>query len=552
VWAALKFEPTVTLGLARCVDDKELMTEARLLSAVINGIPAPTYIGPLLRDDAVALRYGASILVVLAIGGARALLAPLLGSQAPLLPFVLGVFFCAYLGGRGPALLASVLSPVLATVFFTNWPADGPPMQWVAHVVFFLLIAVLSSVLMHELQKRSRAEREAREIAASHANALREADRRKDEFLAMLAHELRNPLAPIRNVAYVLSKGGADPATVRRSGQMIERQASHLTHLVDDLLDVARITRGRVALHREPLSLDTVVDAALETVQPALDSRHQSVSVRQPGEKIFVEGDSMRLCQVLANLLTNASKYSPERARIDIVIDGSAVDAIVEVRDPGAGIDAQLLPHLFDLFLQGDRTLDRAQGGLGVGLTIVKLLVEMHGGTVEALSAGLGKGSEFRIRLPRTQLPSGIPSREIPEERPPVRPRRVLIIEDNADAAESMRALLRTDGHHIELAYDGAAGLAKLEDFRADFVLLNIGLPRMDGFMVAHAIRERFALAARRPKLLALTGYGREDDRTAALKAGFDGHLAKPVDPRRLLQIVADEAPVFSTSRQSG
>ena len=552
MWAALKFEPTVTLGLARCVDDKELMTEARLLSAVINGIPAPTYIGPLLRDDAVALRYGASILVVLAIGGARALLAPLLGSQAPLLPFVLGVFLCAYLGGRGPALLASVLSPVLATVFFTNWPADGPPMQWVAHVVFFLLIAVLSSVLMHELQKRSRAEREAREIAASHANALREADRRKDEFLAMLAHELRNPLAPIRNVAYVLSKGGADPATVRRSGQMIERQASHLTHLVDDLLDVARITRGRVALHREPLSLDTVVDAALETVQPALDSRHQSVSVRQPGEKIFVEGDSMRLCQVLANLLTNASKYSPERARIDIVIDGSAVDAIVEVRDPGAGIDAQLLPHLFDLFLQGDRTLDRAQGGLGVGLTIVKLLVEMHGGTVEALSAGLGKGSEFRIRLPRTQLPAGIPSREIPEERPPVRPRRVLIIEDNADAAESMRALLRTDGHHIELAYDGAAGLAKLEEFRADFVLLNIGLPRMDGFMVAHAIRERFALAARRPKLLALTGYGREDDRTAALKAGFDGHLAKPVDPRRLLQIVADEAPVFSTSRQSG
>ena len=196
----------------------------------------------------------------------------------------------------------------------------------------------------------------------------------------MLAHELRNPLAPIRNVAYVLSKGGADPATVRRSGQMIERQASHLTHLVDDLLDVARITRGRVALHREPLSLDTVVDAALETVQPVLDARYQSIWCASAGEKIFVDGDSVRLCQVLANLLTNASKYSPERARIEIVIDGSAVDAIVEVRDPGAGIDAQLLPHLFDLFLQGDRTLDRAQGGLGVGLTIVKLLVEMHGG----------------------------------------------------------------------------------------------------------------------------------------------------------------------------
>ena len=367
----------------------------------------------------------------------------------------------------------------------------------------------------------------------------------------MLAHELRNPLAPIRNVAYVLTKGGADPATVRRSGQMIERQASHLTHLVDDLLDVARITRGRVALHREPLSLDTVVDAALETVQPVLDARHQSVSVRQPGEKMFVEADSMRLCQVVANLLTNASKYSPERARIDIVIDGSAEEATVEVRDSGAGIDAQLLPHLFDLFLQGDRTLDRSQGGLGVGLTIVKLLVEMHGGTVEARSAGLGKGSEFRICLPRAHLQTGIASPQIPEERLPVRPRRVLIIEDNADAAESMRALLRTDGHHIELAYDGVAGLAKLEDFRADFVLLDIGLPRMDGFMVAHAIRERFALAARRPKLLALTGHGREDDRTAALKAGFDGHLAKPVDPRRLLQIVAEEPQTQATSKLS-
>jgi signal transduction histidine kinase/ActR/RegA family two-component response regulator len=440
----------------------------------------------------------------------------------------------------------------LATLFFTDWPKDGPPLQWIAHVVFFVLIAVLSSVLMHELQKRSRAEREALAIAADHAKALREADRRKDEFLAMLAHELRNPLAPIRNVAYVLSKGGAEPATVRRSGQMIERQASHLTHLVDDLLDVARITRGRVALHREPLSLDTVVDAALETVQPVLDARHQAVTVRQPGEKVFVIGDSTRLCQVVANLLTNASKYSPERARIEIVIDGSAADAIVEVRDPGLGIDPQLLPHLFDLFLQGDRTLDRAQGGLGVGLTIVKLLVEMHGGRVEAHSAGLGKGSEFRMRLPRTEAPSAKPAPRVPDERPAVRPRRILIVEDNADAAESMRALLRTDGHEVEVVHDGVEGLAKLEDFRAHTVLLDIGLPRMDGFMVAHAIRERFALPGRRPRLLALTGYGRDEDRNAALKAGFDGHLAKPVDPRRLLQIVADESSAYSTSRQPG
>jgi signal transduction histidine kinase/ActR/RegA family two-component response regulator len=514
--------------------------------------PAAAFMGPVLRNDAFALRYGAAVLVVLAIAGGRALLAPLLGTQAPLLPFVLGVFAAAYLGGRGPALLAGFLTPLLATFWFTSWPNDAPPTQWIAHVVFFLLIAVISALAMHELQKRSVAERTALAIAADHARALREADRRKDEFLAMLAHELRNPLAPIRNVAYVLAKGTADAATARRAGLMIERQASHLTHLVDDLLDVARITRGRVVLDREPVSLDSVVEAALETVQPVLDARQQSVSVRQPGEKIFADGDPVRLCQIVANLLTNASKYSPQRARIEIVIDSTSTQGEVSVRDPGVGIDAQLLPHLFELFLQGDRTLDRTEGGLGVGLTIVKLLVEMHGGSVEASSAGLGKGSEFRVRLPRVHAGVVPPISPAPDDRPRVRPRRVLVIEDNADAADSMRALLRTDGHEVEVVYDGASGLATLEDFRADIVLLDIGLPRMDGYMVAHAIRERFAPAGRRPRLVALTGYGRDEDRHTALKAGFDAHLAKPVDPRRLLQIVAEEVSAASSFRQPG
>jgi len=527
------------------------MSDARTLPAVSHETPAPAYIGPLLPMEAVAKRYGAAIVVMLIIGGIRAVLAPLLGTQAPLLPFVLGVFVCAYVGGRGPALVASVLTPILATVFFTNWPHDGPPMQWIAHVGFFLLIATLSAVLMHELQKRSRAEREALAIAAGHAMALREADRRKDEFLAMLAHELRNPLAPIRNVGYVLSRGGVDSATVSRSGQMIERQATHLTRLVDDLLDVARITRGKVALQREPLRLESVVEGALETMQPALQARSQTVAISQSVRNVFVNGDITRLCQVVANLLDNAIQHSPEHARIDVVIESSEADAIVEVRDRGSGIDAQLLPHLFDLFLQGDRTLDRSQGGLGVGLTIAKLLIEMHGGTIEAHSEGLGKGSLFRVRLPRVPAPSETPMSRAPEESQVVRPRRVLIVEDNRDSAESLHALLRTDRHEVRIAYDGAAGLSILDDFRADIVLLDIGLPRMDGFMVAHAIRERFALAGRRPKLLALTGYGREDDRTAALKAGFDGHLAKPIDPRRLLQIVADE-PETQASRVPG
>jgi signal transduction histidine kinase/ActR/RegA family two-component response regulator len=526
------------------------MSEVRTSAPVSLATPAPAYIGPLLRDNAVLLRYGAAIAIVLSIAGVRALLAPLLGTQAPLLPFVLGIYAAAYVGGRGPAVLASVLTPLLATLWFTGWPHDAPPTQWIAHVVFFLLIALLSSQLMHELQRRSRTEREALDIAAGHAQALREADRRKDEFLAMLAHELRNPLAPIRNVAYVLAKSAVDPATVRRSGQMIERQASHLTHLIDDLLDVARITRGSVVLKRETLSLDAIAQSALEAVQPLLDARGQTVTFRRTGERVFVDGDIVRLCQVLSNLLTNAIKYSPERSRIEIVIEGTPVDALISVRDPGIGIDAQLLPLLFDPFLQGDRSLDRSQGGLGVGLTIVKLLVEMHGGSVTAHSAGLGKGSEFRIRLPRIFAPMPAAAAPAGDERKAVRPRRVLVIEDNADAAESIRAVLRTDRHEVEVVHDGAAGLAKLEDFRADVVLLDIGLPRMDGYMVAHAIRERFALDGRRPKLLALTGYGRDDDRDAALKAGFDGHLAKPVDPRVLLQILADEPQTFAATPQ--
>jgi len=530
------------------------MTDDRKLPSESSATSAPAFIGPLLREDAVILRYGAAVVVVLFIAGIRALLAPLLGTQAPLLPFVLGVFASAYLGGRGPALLASVLTPILVTVSFTDWPRDAPPVQWIAHVTFFLLIAGLASFLIHELQKRSRAEREALTIAANYAQALREADRRKDEFLAMLAHELRNPLAPIRNVAYVLSKAAVDSATVMRSGQMLERQANHLTRLVDDLLDVARITRGRVVLNHEILGLDALVEAALEEAQPAIDARHQSVSVGQPAEKIFVNGDLVRLCQVVANLLTNASKYSPDRARIEITLAGSAGEASITVRDTGVGIDAQLLPHLFDLFLQGDRTLDRSQGGLGVGLAIVKLLVDMHGGRVDARSPGLGKGSEFRVHLPRVHPRLGAPASQVPSERKAVRPRRILVIEDNADAGESMRALLRTDGHDVEVVQDGAAGLAKLEDFRADVVLLDIGLPRMDGFMVAHAIRERFALVGRRPRLMALTGYGRDEDRSAALKAGFDGHLTKPVDPVRLLGILSaqDERSQATISPSSG
>ncbi len=626
---------------------------------------APACIGPLIPNKAWPLRYFVAVLVVAATVAMRAVLAPSLGTQAPLLPFVLTVFVSAYLGGRGPALLAAVLAPVAATFWFTAWPHDAPPGQWAAHVTFFLLIGALAAVLMGEVQRSARAqqlamraaaesaqralesaaqvrliadampalisyigpdrvfrfanstyekwfgipakdvtgrqvrdvlgeeaykhiaprldralkgervffeqqempyEAGARDIAAHYIpdvaadgrvrgcfaliedvsarkraeRALREVDRRKDDFLAMLAHELRNPLTPIRNVAHILGRAQADPATIRRSAELLERQATQLTRLVDDLLDVARITRGRITLRREPLNLASVLDTALEAVKPLLEFRGQSVSVARGEGPLFVNADQVRLCQVVSNLLTNAIKYSPDCARIEVQLLGSKREVALVVRDEGAGIDAQMLPHIFDLYLQGDGSTDRSHSGLGIGLTVVKHLVEMHDGRVDVHSEGLGKGSEFRVRLPRVAaVPAAVPdkagliSKAVPK-------RRVLVVEDSRDSAESLRELLRLDDHEVEVVYDGASALSKLDEFRADVVLLDIGLPRMDGFMVAHAIRARFANLSQRPRLVALTGHGREEDRHAALRSGFDGHLTKPVEPAHLLRMIAE------------
>jgi PAS domain S-box-containing protein len=639
-------------------------------------IRAPGYIGPLIPDRAWPLRYAAALVVVAGTVAVRATLAPTLGTQAPLLPFVLTVFVSAYLGGRGPALLASVLAPIAATFWFTAWPHDAPPMQWAAHVTFFLLVGTLSAMVMGELQRSARAQLQAtRSAAASAAQAgesaaqmrliadampaliayidpdrtyrfanrtyekwfhlpaasvagrhmrdvlgeaawriieprieralkgervffeqempyetgmreisahyipdldtegrvrgcfaliedvsarkraersLREMDRRKDDFLAMLSHELRNPLTPIRNVAHILARGQADPATIRRSGELLERQASHLARLVDDLLDVARITRGRVVLKREPLNLATVVETALEAVRPLFEFRGQRVVVKRGDGALYVDADKVRFCQVVTNLLTNAIKYSPDGARIEVRLAGMPREALLVVRDEGAGIDPQLLPHIFDLYLQGDDSIDRAQAGLGIGLTVVKHLVDMHGGAVEAFSEGLGRGSEFRVRLPRAAVvPAPSPGKP-GDTSPAPRRRRVLVVEDSRDAAESLRELLQLDGHDVEVVHDGGSALSRLDEFHADVVLLDIGLPRMDGFMVAHAVRARFAHQRLRPRLVALTGHGREEDRRATLSSGFDGHLVKPVEPADLLRMIADEGMLQATSSELG
>jgi PAS domain S-box-containing protein len=379
-------------------------------------------------------------------------------------------------------------------------------------------LCVLSSVI--DITERKRAE-----------EALREADRRKDEFLAMLAHELRNPLTPIRNAAQVLKLVGPADANQQWAREVIERQTQHLTRLVDDLLDVSRITQGKVKLAREPLDLAAVLHRAVEASRPLIDARHHHLTVVLPAEPVRLEADLTRLVQVVGNLLNNAAKYTDEGGQIWIEAAQEGAEAVIRVRDNGMGVPAGLLPHVFDLFTQADRSLDRSQGGLGIGLTLVKRLVEMHGGRVEARSEGPGRGSEFIVRLPASSLPGEEAAAGQPAP-PASRALKILVVEDNVDAAEMMSFLLTLGGHEVRTARDGPEALETARAFEPQAVLCDIGLPGMNGYEVAARLREQPAF--QKTALIALTGYGQEEARRRSKEAGFDYHLVKPVEPEAL------------------
>ncbi|HEX6903124.1 MAG TPA: ATP-binding protein [Thermoanaerobaculia bacterium] len=374
--------------------------------------------------------------------------------------------------------------------------------------------------------------------------ALREADRRKDEFLAMLAHELRNPLAPIRNAAQALKLSG--PADDRREWalEVIERQTQHLTRLVDDLLDVSRITRGKVTLAHEPLDLATVVHRAVEASRPLIDARRHHLSVVLPPEPVRLEGDLTRLVQVVGNLLNNAAKYTDPGGHIGIEAAREDGEAVIRVRDDGMGLPADLLPRVFDLFTQADRSLDRSQGGLGIGLTLVRQLVELHGGRVEARSDGPGHGSEFAVRLPALDAPAvaGAGTAAGEPVRSAARGMRVLVVEDNPDSAEMMSFLLQLRGHEVRTAHDGHQALEEARIFEPQAVLCDIGLPGMNGYEVAERLRQHPAFE--RTPLIALTGYGQEEARRRAQEAGFDHHLVKPVEPDALEALLDSLRPL--------
>ena len=359
---------------------------------------------------------------------------------------------------------------------------------------------------------------------------LQESGRMKDEFLATLAHELRNPLAPIRNAAHILKQHDPSDPELQWARQVIDRQAEHLSRLVDDLLDVSRITRGKIELRRERIPISIIVSSAVETARPLIEANQHALTVSISGDPLFVNGDLTRLAQVLSNLLTNAAKYTPPNGKIEIIADRDGSTVVLRVRDNGVGIPREMLARIFEMFAQVDSSLERTAGGLGIGLTLSRTLVELHGGTVEAKSSGAGRGSEFIVRLPLAAAADPVLPSPMAAEGTQQGPLgRVLVVDDNADSADSLARLLALDGYDVRVANGGMEALHEAASFRPDVVLLDIGLPMMNGYDVARRIRtEPWGTDMR---LVALTGWGQDEDRRRSKEAGFDDHVVKPVDP---------------------
>jgi signal transduction histidine kinase len=383
-----------------------------------------------------------------------------------------------------------------------------------------------------------------RDELKTYAEALQEADRRKDEFLATLAHELRNPLAPIRSGLDILRKDAnrPDAGDIR---DMMERQLVHLVRLIDDLLDVSRVGQGKIELRKERVNIRDVLQAALETSSPLIESARHRLMVDIPDDPIWVEADLSRLAQVVSNLLNNAAKYTPEEGRIDLSARVDGNEAVIAISDNGLGIPSDMLSKLFQLFTQLDHNMDRARGGLGIGLALVKQLVEMHGGTVHAQSAGANKGSVFTVQMPLA--PREAEKRDISNitasEATVTSPLRVLVVDDTFEVAQTAGWLLETIGHEYRLVHDGRLVLEAARDFRPDAILLDIGLPGMDGYAVCRALRQDDLF--KNTAIIAQTGWGQERDRASASAAGFDYHLVKPValdDLERLLATITTDS----------
>ena len=368
--------------------------------------------------------------------------------------------------------------------------------------------------------------------------ALRDADRKKDTFIATLAHELRNPLAPIRNAVNVLRRTAqVDPQVLAWCRDVIDRQVAQMSRLLEDLLDVSRMTRGQFALRREPLVLAAVVEQALEIAQPLIEAAGHALTVEMPAQAVALEGDSTRLAQVFSNLLINAAKYTEPKGRIGLAVEVCGDEVVVRVTDNGIGIPDEQMPHIFEMFGQVETALDRSQEGLGIGLSLARGFVEMHGGQIGARSEGIGKGSVFTVRLPlaRPAHDAGVgeaPNADVLPHPPVAGRRRVLIADDLRDSADSLALLLETMGHEVHVAYDGEEAFQAIEDLRPEVALLDLGMPKMSGYDVCRRIREM--PWGRQVTLIAQSGWGQDEDRRRTRDAGFDHHIVKPIDPAAL------------------
>jgi signal transduction histidine kinase len=372
--------------------------------------------------------------------------------------------------------------------------------------------------------------------AGRRAEAMRDADRRKDEFLATLAHELRNPLAPIRNALEILRLAGDDPQRARTAREMMERQLAQMVRLVDDLLDVSRITTGKLAVRKAVIELQGVVRDSIETVRPFIEARRHALEIDFDEEPILVDGDRTRLGQVFANLLNNAAKYTHPGGRIELTVRREGRDAVVRVKDNGIGLAPESTAAIFDMFVQVDRSLERSQAGLGVGLTLARRLVELHDGELSVASGGTGQGSEFTVRVPVSTGTPGAAAGEADAVAARPSTRRVLLADDNVDFATSLGQLLQAHGHDVRVVHDGAEALEVASRFEPDIAFLDIGMPKIHGYELARRLRAQPSTA--RCVLVAVTGWGQEDDRRRAREAGFDRHLVKPVDPTQIESIV--------------
>jgi signal transduction histidine kinase len=393
---------------------------------------------------------------------------------------------------------------------------DTRPHQWTSDELDLIREVAARTLIASE---RARAEA-----------ALREADRQKDDFLAMLAHELRNPLASISNASELMTRTSPGSERADALSALLKRQTKQLTRLVDDLLDLSRISRGRITLEEAPVEIGELLQQAVETVQGLVQEKAHRLVVAKPAHAIHVHGDRTRLVQAISNVIHNAAKYTDRGGEISLEIVDSDEEVCVKIRDNGVGIPPEILPTLFDLFVQSERTLDRSQGGLGIGLSVVKRLIEMHRGSVQASSRGIGQGATFTIRLPRVPPPHAQSDAACPD--PGRAPRRILIVDDNADAADTLAMLLELDGHSVSTVYSALEALEAAVRLKPDLLFLDIGLPVIDGYEVARRLRSQPSTSALR--MVAVTGYGQNEDRERAFASGFDEHLVKPVTPESL------------------